>query len=289
MPQLSRGRQTDRKSMSEGKRYRAVVFDLYGTLIDIHTDEGLPRLWKTMAEGYTSHGAAYGPKELREVYLSAVVEEAARARGEWTVKGKDVRYPEPEIGRVFEALYSRKTGSEPDGAEEVSFGRGISSFAAETAHLFRGAAMMHLRLYAGAKELLTALRDAGAGVYLLSNAQRLYTVPEMRRLSISGLFDGVYISSDHGVKKPDPVFYEFFLKETGLLPEECLMVGNDLHCDIGGAKEAGMDTYYILSGLSPETDRERVTGKRPARIVPDYLQIGMDLRKTCRRILGLLG
>ena len=101
MPQLSRGRQTDRKSMSEGKRYRAVVFDLYGTLIDIHTDEGLPRLWKTMAEWYTSHGAAYGPKELREVYLSAVVEEAARARGEWTVKGKDVRYPEPEIGRVF--------------------------------------------------------------------------------------------------------------------------------------------------------------------------------------------
>ena len=171
----------------------------------------------------------------------------------------------------------------------MPFGRSGDSFAAETASVCRDAAMMHLRLYAGAKELLNDLKAAGFGVFLLSNAQRLYTIPEMRNLGILDLFDDIYISSDCGAKKPDPVFFGQFLKDTGLGPEECLMVGNDLRCDAGGAKAAGMGTYFILSGLSPKTDREKKTEQDPQWTGADHVQIGMDLRKTCRRILEMTG
>ena len=47
-------------------RYRHCIFDLYGTLVDIRTDERSPRLWARMAELYRRNGAACRPEELRE-------------------------------------------------------------------------------------------------------------------------------------------------------------------------------------------------------------------------------
>lgn len=53
---------------------RAVVFDLYGTLIRIHTDEeNLNRVWKPMTFYYGYHGAKYSsPDQLRRAYRSEV-------------------------------------------------------------------------------------------------------------------------------------------------------------------------------------------------------------------------
>ena len=36
-------------------RYKNYIFDLYGTLIDIHTDEEFPELWKFMADYLKDH------------------------------------------------------------------------------------------------------------------------------------------------------------------------------------------------------------------------------------------
>ena len=50
------------------KQYRAYLFDLYGTLVDIHTDEGKAAFWKRLAAYYSAHGAAYHDAELRAAY-----------------------------------------------------------------------------------------------------------------------------------------------------------------------------------------------------------------------------
>ena len=39
--------------------YENYIFDLYGTLIDIHTEEGEKKLWKALAKHYRKHGAFY--------------------------------------------------------------------------------------------------------------------------------------------------------------------------------------------------------------------------------------
>ena len=36
--------------------YENYIFDLYGTLIDIHTDEGEQKLWKALAKYYRQNG-----------------------------------------------------------------------------------------------------------------------------------------------------------------------------------------------------------------------------------------
>ncbi len=219
------------------KRYAAYLFDLYGTLVDIHTDESKPAFWKAVAAYYTEHGAACDGKTLRESYRTLCAAETVRLQD---------RYPDAKIEidlqPVFRALYEQK-GVAPDAA-----------LLADTAWFFRQRSTCHLRAYAGAGELLEALRAAGRSVILLSNAQSCFTRPELELLGLADRFDRIYISSELGFQKLDPRFFTAPLRDLGLGPADCLMIGNDPVCDVGGAKAVGMDAVYIRSGLSPKED-----------------------------------
>ena len=50
--------------------YETCIFDLYGTLVDIHTDEEKEELWERLALFYAFYGAAYTPGGLRAAYRS---------------------------------------------------------------------------------------------------------------------------------------------------------------------------------------------------------------------------
>ena len=53
-------------------RYQNYVFDLYGTLVDIHTDEEQQMLWEKMAMFYGYQGAFYTPAELHDAFYDMV-------------------------------------------------------------------------------------------------------------------------------------------------------------------------------------------------------------------------
>lgn len=236
-------------------RPAAFLLDLYGTLVDIHTDENQPSLWKRMAGFVLSRGADWEEKALRRAYLEAVrvEEEKLRLRD----RGLPHAYGEIDLAPVFARLYEEK-GVRTDAA-----------LIAETALFFRRASITHLRLYAGAKELLAALRKRGR-VILLSNAQSLFTRPELELLGIEDCFDSIYLSSEAGFKKPDPRFYRLALEQEGLESGDCLMIGNDPICDGEGPRAVGIPSYVIRSGISPRG------------ITEGYDQHGMDLRKLSR-------
>ena len=51
--------------------YKNCIFDLYGTLVDIHTNEKKEELWEKLAMLYRYYGADYETEELRTMYASA--------------------------------------------------------------------------------------------------------------------------------------------------------------------------------------------------------------------------
>ena len=216
-------------------RYLDCIFDLYGTLVDIHTDETRPEFGREMAGWYAGQRADYEPEELKSAYLQAVREaEAEMAAGD--IPGG---YQEIQLETVFARLFREKgVDAEP-------------SLIQKTGRAFREASLDYIRLYPGAKELLLGLRDRGRRVHLLSNAQRMFTLYELETLGLISLFDSVSISSDCGVKKPDPRFFRRLLQERGIDPARAIMVGNDGDCDIRGAQAVGLATVYIRSNLSP--------------------------------------
>lgn len=244
------------------KQYDAYIFDLYGTLIDIHTDETRPAFWRAMAAYFTAQGTVYTPSALRERYLSLCREENDRLCREQACTQDVV---EIDLSPVFEALLSQ-VGGIPSQAQ-----------IADAAWEFRRRSTSHLRAYAGARALLYTLREQGRRVYLLSNAQALFTLPELELLGLSDCFDRIYISSDCGCRKPARRFMERLLGEQALTPDRCLMLGNDPNADVAVAQSVGMDSFYLRSGQSPHID--------PHTVPATYVQPEMDLRRLQRTLL----
>lgn len=245
------------------KQYDSYIFDLYGTLVDIRTDERRPGFWREMAAWFSSRGAKYDAVALRSRYLALCQQEVERLTAQSGLTEQEI---EIDLDPVFSALLAGK-GAAPD--------RGLVE---QTAWAFRCASTSHLRLFAGAKELLCALRRQSRRVFLLSNAQALFTLPELEMLGIADCFDELYLSSDHGVKKPARQFMQRLLDAHGLDPTRCLMIGNDPFADVAVSKRVGMDSFYLQSGQSPRID-PRTSGA-------DYVQTHISLNRLQQRLLG---
>ena len=59
-------------------KYTDLIFDLYGTLVDIHTEENDP-VWEKTALYFGFYGAAYSGDELRKAFAQAMAAREARA------------------------------------------------------------------------------------------------------------------------------------------------------------------------------------------------------------------
>ena len=90
----------------------------------------------------------------------------------------------------------------------------------------------------GMYELVQDLKNAGYGIYLLSNAsvrQHEY----WPRIPAHVFFDGTIISADEGVMKPDAEYYLRALNRFGLKAEECFFV-DDVPSKVEGAVYCGI-------------------------------------------------
>lgn len=232
--------------------YINCIFDLYGTLADIHTEDHRPEVWEKLALFYGYYGAHYEPEELQKRYQELTA-------GKTSTSDAHEAFPEIKIEEIFRKLFEEKQVF----AEEAPF--------VYAGQFYRALTTEYIRLYDGVKELLSDLKAAGKKVYLLSNAQRIFTEYELHLLKIADCFDGIFISSEYGVKKPDRRFFQALLDTYGLDISRSIMIGNDMDCDIKGAKQVGLPTLYIHSNISPEWKEAPLA---------DYVLMGMDMEKV---------
>ena len=229
-------------------KYTDLVFDLYGTLVDIHTEEDA-NVWEKTALYFGFYGAHYTGKELKTAFQAAMSRREAQAGQSYEC------FPDIPFEQVMAELFRAK------GVEEHADALGINA-----AQLFRISSIEYVKLYPDVLEALALLRQKGYRLWLLSNAQRIFTAYELRHLGLGAQLDGIYISSDYGCRKPDVRFYKSLLTEQKLDATKCLMIGNDRQTDIAGAKAVGMDTLYMHTNLTPsdqaEADPKRFPGNK---------------------------
>ena len=192
------------------------IFDLYGTLADIHTDEHSAKFRKSMQKYFNL-------PDFRERYVALCKEQET---GE--------EYCEIDLSKVFKQL----APNDPEGA----------------AKYFREKSRSKLRAYAGVRSLLKKLKEKGAKLFILSNAQSCFTLEELKKLKLTPCFDGVELSSNFGKKKPSAEFFGHIVDKYSLDKFQTVYIGNDFCADILGAKSAGLASAYIKSNLSPQTD-----------------------------------
>jgi putative hydrolase of the HAD superfamily len=212
--------------------YQTYIFDLYGTLIDIETDEERPGVWERLALHFSYHGMNITGTELQERFLAERDIQLAAA-------AQSCEFPDFIMEEVFRVV-ARDLGGSPN-----------EEWLHETVRWVRTLSMIHISLYEGVAEILQSLRAGGKKVFLLSNGQKTFVEAELTMLGILHLFDGVAISSEAGVSKPDPLFYRYLTDTYGADLSSAIMIGNDPRTDIAGAAAVGIDSCYIQTASSP--------------------------------------
>ncbi len=93
-------------------------------------------------------------------------------------------------------------------------------------------------------EMFAELLEMGIKVGVISNWDRACR-DIIKSTGVHEYLSHIYVSSEVGSSKPDSKMFELALEDTGLMPSECLYVGDNYYDDYEGASKVGMDTLII--------------------------------------------
>lgn len=212
----------------EMRRIDCVLFDLYGTLVDIQVDEDSAALWAGLSRALESSSDSVGPVEVRSRFQSILREECGRGRE----------------GFIMEAVFRRLLASLEAGDDVGRIGR-----------LFRQLSLRELTLRPYVAPLFEALHRSGSRTGIVSNTEAVFTRFDLDRLPILLTVDTTVLSSDVGVRKPDPQIFHLALERLRSDPGSAVFIGNDWAADVTGAQRVGLRAIYLDERA---TDRRNV-------------------------------
>ena len=207
-------------------RVAGVLFDCYGTLIDVLTDERDITTYRCLSRWLLYQGVWIAPERLRACYAGRV-REAAEQTGK--------RYPEVRVEEVFAGICADYSVWKVD----------TERLGVETARAFRAASLRRLDVIEKSRRLLDYFDTEKKGV--VSNGQRVFSEPEMRVLNLYDRFDLVVFSSDTRHQKPDPRIYTATLGRMGLAAPDVLFIGDNPENDITAPRRLGMQALHVES------------------------------------------
>lgn len=203
--------------------YKAVIFDLFGTLI-----------------------SKFPIGESIDVLIDMA-----------GVLGVDAK----EFTRLwFESFDDRHGGRFADQHEDIEYVTGIMGVRPPDEAIHQAAQInldyvgSHIAPYPGTLETLGWLREHGYKVCLLSNwSDEIPSVWDGTVLA--PFFDVVIFSCQAGMMKPDPRIYRMAINRLEVEPETCLFIGDGDSSELDGAKEAGMEPVLLrFNGKEPTDD-----------------------------------
>ncbi|MFX0114377.1 MAG: YjjG family noncanonical pyrimidine nucleotidase [Candidatus Hodarchaeota archaeon] len=226
--------------------YKAILFDLDGTLLDFHACEtnalketlsllGLPvndeKYWVKVWKAYKPISSAYwkaffSPSNRTQANMTRdqVIEASIR---DTLLVLKENLFDEQFLGKEYWRVFCQTAYLNP-----------------------------------GAKDILEKLKPR----YLLGIITNGYSRAQHGRIEASGLIgylDLVIVSDDVGHEKPDPQIFRIALSKLEISEQEALYIGDSIEHDYYGTKNAGIDFCYY----QPKTTK---SGEDP-EIAPKYI------------------
>lgn len=208
--------------------YKNIIFDIYGTMIDVWTDEGDIATWQAIAPLLDFYGVKLLPEQVKVLFFEGCQKQLADGK-------KRYDYPEIDVVKVFYDILASQ------GVKNKS----VAKFVTQA---FRVASTRKLQLFDGVLETLSKLKQAGKKLYVLSNAQASFTQNELAKLGLPKFFSGIVLSSNYGIAKPSTRFFDVVVEKYHLDKSQCIYIGNDLNSDILGANNSQMDCIWLNTG-----------------------------------------
>jgi putative hydrolase of the HAD superfamily len=229
---------------------RAVIFDLFDTLVDLHMENVQWEEFRGMSIPTSTrrlHAAVAERAEVDfEAFAEALIQVSREARE--THYLKDLEYPTRDR---FDALLSRLGVADSDLSEALT--------------------QLHMGEIRAAVEIpehhVRTLDRLGrrASLALCSNFSH---APTARRvLEDAGMrhqLDAIVVSEEVGIRKPRGEIFQAVLEALGVEPGEALHVGDSLRADVAGAAFAGIRTVWLTRRVpDPERSLAEYDGPPP--------------------------
>jgi len=109
------------------------------------------------------------------------------------------------------------------------------------------------QLFEGTHEILEHLY-VNYKLHIITNGFNEVQYKKMENSGLSKYFDKIITSEDAGVKKPNPIIFEYALFQTKATSAESVMIGDSWEADIMGAKDAGFDVIFCNFNAQPVSE-----------------------------------
>jgi putative hydrolase of the HAD superfamily len=194
-------------------KYKAIIFDLFGTIVDNYSVQGYNCLLEDMAS-----------------VLEVSVEGFSRL---WR-----------------DTTYERGTGIFKTTEESIKYVCNVLKVPINYEKIQKCVKIRQentrkaLTPKKGAIDILINLRELGYKTGLISNCSS--EVPLLwKNTEFSRFFNVIIFSASVGMKKPDPHIYNLACEQLGVEPNECLYIGDGDSNELSGASQFGMDAVMI--------------------------------------------
>lgn len=111
------------------------------------------------------------------------------------------------------------------------------------------------RFLPGIEGLLSELAERGTAMHVLSNYPIWYRRIE-ERIALSRYLPWTFVSTDVGMRKPDPGIFEHVARSLGVRTADCLLV-DDQRRNVVAAREVGMEAIEFVDAESLRVELER--------------------------------
>jgi putative hydrolase of the HAD superfamily len=245
---------------------RAIAFDVNGTLIRIVTEDGMDEIFRSVAHFLTYQGIDLHRDQVRDLYFEIMKEQQRTSPEE---------YPEFDVVGIWRSIVEEHMTE----FTRTLPGEKLDQMPLFLAEMYRGISRRRLGLYPHVREVIDVLRERYP-LAVVTDAQSPYARGELHKVGLLDCFDPIIVSGDHGYRKPDQRLFQLALAEMGILAENALYVGNDMHRDIFGAQKLGMTTVLFDSDQGTNDHLDCV----PDYTITDFRELLkiLDLPSTIR-------
>lgn len=212
-------------------KYKAILFDMDGTLLPMDTESFTKGYFKTLFMKLAKYGL--DPKQFAGLMWQGV---SAMVKNDGTQTNE----------KAFWAFFNQASG--------VTASEAIMA----DCEAYYGNEFHQAKAFTGenplAVEAVRLAHEKAEKVVLATNPL-FPMVGQKTRMSWVGLspenFDLVTSYESDSFCKPNPAYYASICERIGVQPGECLMIGNDEEEDMAACVQAGMDGYLVTDCLLP--------------------------------------
>jgi len=234
---------------------RGLIFDINGTLADIHTNEWHDDVYRVISNLLSYQGILLDANTVKNLYFQIMEKQRTASRE---------RHPEFDAVGIFQEII---THGSTDFTRRLPPEK-LAQLPLIFAETHRAVSRYRLQLYHGVEETIKQLLPTYR-LAIISDAQTAYAVPELNAVGLLNYFNPVIISGDFGYRKPDKRLFERALAGMNMASSEVVFVGNDMYTDIHGAQKLGMKTIFYKS----DQGLQKKDGVTPDYFIYDFPEV----------------